>query len=214
MAPEGTAATAPAHTKVTRQDWLDAAMETLIADGVEQVKILPLSRALGVSRSSFYWYFESREDLLDALLKYWNETNTAAILHRAARKTETVAGSVLAVFECFTDDALFNPRLDFAVREWARRSNDIRDTVDAADEERIAALADMFRRHGFADPESVIRAKILYYMQIGYYALDLGETIEHRLRSVAEYVHGFTGQRATQAEMDAFEAFARSRQAG
>ena len=57
------------HVKVTREDWLNAARDVLVTEGVASVKILPLSTRLGVSRSSFYWYFENREDLLSALEK-------------------------------------------------------------------------------------------------------------------------------------------------
>ena len=59
------------NTKVTRDDWLKLAGTVLVEHGVSQVKILTLANSLGVSRSSFYWYFRSRDDLLDQLLEGW-----------------------------------------------------------------------------------------------------------------------------------------------
>ena len=59
------------NVKVTREDWLTVAMDVLLSDGVEQVKVLTLGDRLSVSRSSFYWYFKSRQHLLDALLDQW-----------------------------------------------------------------------------------------------------------------------------------------------
>ena len=35
------------------------AMEVLVSDGVERVKVLKLADRMGVSRSSFYWYFKN-----------------------------------------------------------------------------------------------------------------------------------------------------------
>lgn len=56
------------NIKVTRDDWLNSARDVLVHDGVGELKILSLSNRLGVSRSSFYWYFKDRDDLLAALL--------------------------------------------------------------------------------------------------------------------------------------------------
>ena len=57
------------HVKVTREDWLNAARDVLVTEGADRVKILPLSNRLGVSRSSFYWYFENQKGLLAAHLR-------------------------------------------------------------------------------------------------------------------------------------------------
>ncbi|MEL7090070.1 MAG: TetR family transcriptional regulator, partial [Planctomycetota bacterium] len=39
-------------------------MEALISGGVEAVRIMRLATALSVTRGSFYWHFEDRDDLL------------------------------------------------------------------------------------------------------------------------------------------------------
>ncbi|MEM7669398.1 MAG: TetR/AcrR family transcriptional regulator, partial [Pseudomonadota bacterium] len=49
------------NTKVSREDWLSHAMEILIDRGVDHVKVLTVGDRLGVSRSSFYWYFKNRQ---------------------------------------------------------------------------------------------------------------------------------------------------------
>ncbi|MEL6207661.1 MAG: TetR/AcrR family transcriptional regulator, partial [Pseudomonadota bacterium] len=68
------------HTKVTREDWLNVAMDLLMSDGVAEVKVLTIGTRLEVSRSSFYWYFKSRKDLLNQLLAEWERTNTGAMV--------------------------------------------------------------------------------------------------------------------------------------
>ena len=52
------------HTKATREDWLQTALGLLITKGEEAVRIQTIGAKLGVSRSSFYWYFNDRQDLL------------------------------------------------------------------------------------------------------------------------------------------------------
>ena len=53
----------------SREGWLEAAYDTLVREGVEAVKILPLAERLGLSRTSFYWFFKDRDALLAALAK-------------------------------------------------------------------------------------------------------------------------------------------------
>ena len=197
------------NTKVTRQDWLDAAMDLLVSEGVAEVKILSVGDRLGVSRSSFYWYFRSRKELLDELLTVWERTNTGSIVRYAAMPAGTITAAVCNVFRCWVDPALFDHRLDFAVREWARRSGEVRAVIDRSDAQRLEAIRGMFERHGYPPAEAEVRARILYYMQIGYYALELSEPMEERLARVPHYLLGFTGQPARPGEVEALAAHAR-----
>lgn len=200
----------PGNTKVTRQDWLNVAMDILISDGVAEVKVLTIGNRLGVSRSSFYWYFKSRKDLLTQLLGEWERTNTAIMIHHAEMPAKTINHAVNNFFQCVLDPKGFNPQLDFAVREWARRDGTVRRVIDHSDEARRQALVAMFERHGYTPPEADIRARVLYYQQIGYYALELAETFHERLDRIEGYLHAFTGQRPTSEEMTEFRAQAQT----
>ncbi|MER8430480.1 TetR/AcrR family transcriptional regulator [Mesorhizobium caraganae] len=202
---------ASGNIKATRADWINLALQTLISDGIESVRVLTLGQKLGVSRSSFYWYFQSRQDLLDQLLTHWHDTNTKAIVERAKRPAETIIVAVLNVFECWADERLFDPRLDFAVREWARRSDDVRAAIDQADNDRLGAIREMYRRHGYDDEDAFIRARVLYYMQIGYYVLDLKEPVEARVSHLAAYLRAFTGQEPSDADVAHFMHFIAAR---
>ncbi len=190
--------------RTNRDDWLNAALEILIDEGIEQVKVLRLAEKLGVARSSFYWFFESRGALLQALLESWTTKNTGAITRRANLVTETITEAVLHVFECWVDDRNFDARLDFAIREWARREPDIRTAIEQADTTRIKALSDMFVRHGYPEQQAFIRARILYFTQIGYYALVDYESLTDRAQFVDDYILGFTGKTPTAAERARF----------
>ena len=197
------------QTRATREDWLDAARSALITFGVEQVKIMPLAKRLEVSRSSFYWYFKDRQDLLDQLVRLWQDTNSRDIVGHAARPSESITQGVLHVFECWTDDALFDFRLDFAIREWSRRSPGLRKVVAQEDDARVEAIRELFARHGYGASDAFIRARVLYFMQIGYYALDLNEPREQRLRYTAEYLRSFTGQEPAAGEVERFQRMVR-----
>ncbi len=198
------------NMKVTRQDWLNVAMDVLISDGVEQVKVLSLADRLGVSRSSFYWYFKSRQDLLDVLLQRWEETNTAAMVRQASLPSATITQAVCQVQHCVVNRDLFDTALDFAVRDWARRSGKVRRMLDKSDALRLDALTGMFTRFGYADAEATTRARVLYFMQLGYDFAELGEAAEARLAMVPHYLFVFTGQHASDSEIEDFTAYARA----
>jgi AcrR family transcriptional regulator len=196
------------NVKATRDDWLHLALSALAVEGVGRVTVLNLSERLGVSRSSFYWYFKNREELLDALLDRWDCLNTRSIVSEAESPAATVNEAVCNVFRCWVNPAIFSPRLDFAVREWARRSAKVRKALDRSDRERTEALRAMFVRFGYEDEDAFARARVLYYMQIGYYALDIREPIEARLSLTPHYLRAFTGVSASEAELGGFRVYA------
>jgi AcrR family transcriptional regulator len=198
------------NVKATRDDWLDLALSVLALEGVDHVTVLNLSERLGVSRSSFYWYFKNRDELLGALLDGLDELNTRSIVAQAEAPTTIVNEAVCNVFRCWVNPTIFSPRLDFAVREWARRSAYIRKALDRADRVRTDALKALFVRFGYDDGDAFVRARALYYMQIGYYALDLREPIETRL-NLTPHLKAFTGVDPKPAEIDVFRAYAMDR---
>ncbi len=179
--------------RLTRQDWLDLALRTLVEDGIDRVKIQIMARRLDVARSSFYWHFESSEALHKAMLEDWLKKNTSPIIERAMRPAPDIIRAVVNVFECWIDETLFDPALDIAVRLWARRSAEVRRVVLEADQLRIDALRRMFLRHGYAEREALIRARVIYYTQIGHHTLEEFEDPEVRFSHGPAYLHIFTG---------------------
>jgi AcrR family transcriptional regulator len=149
------------NVKVTRDEWLKTAMDVLVSQGVEQVKVQPIGERLGVSRSSFYWYFKSRQHLLDTLLDSWERSNTGAIITQCEVPAQTITEAVCNLFRCFVDSSIFDHRLDFAIREWSRRSGAVRRILDASDQKRLEAIAQIFVRHGYDDQDAKTRARIL-----------------------------------------------------
>ena len=202
---------APGGARASRDDWIDLALRLLARHGVAAVSVLDLSERLGVSRSSFYWHFRSRNSLLDALLQRWETLNTGSIIRQAEAPAETITEAVCNLFRCWVDAALFSPRLDMAVREWARGSEMARQRLDQSDRDRTAAIEAMFIRYGYVPAEALVRARVLYTMQIGYYALDLREPMEARLMLAPRYLETFTGVKPREAELAAFRAYALGR---
>lgn len=180
------------QTTTLEADWIAAARAMLIEGGVAAVQINSLAQRLGVTRGGFYWRFRNRQDLLDHLLADWRNSNTRAFL-LALERAGTPQERYRRIVRMFIDERDFNPALDAAVRQWGGVDADVAKQVRAADDERIAALHRLFLDAGQADEEAMIRARIVYFHQIGYYALGIRETRERRRTLVPLYDKILTG---------------------
>jgi len=196
----------PERKQLQRIDWLLSALEIFVAEGIDAVRITRLAQDLGVTRGSFYWHFENREDLIDALVSYWKDKNTRAITESVANASNLAEG-IFRFFETCIDAALFDPRLDLALREWARRSSEVHNMVDTEDEARITSLREFFTRFEYAMPDALIRARVLYYSQIGFYALEVKEPLATRLSYTAAYFECFTGQQLNHLDAENFRNY-------
>jgi AcrR family transcriptional regulator len=191
------------RNQLQRFDWLRMALEVFVEEGIDSIRITRLADELGVTRGSFYWHFQNREDLIDSLVSFWKDKNTAAITESVTRAS-SLADGILRFFETCIDSSQFDPRLDLALREWARRSMRIRTLLDGEDETRIEALRQFYRRFEYPMPQALIRARVLYYSQIGFYALGTQESLETRLGYTEAYFEAFTGQQLTAQEAGDF----------
>ncbi len=185
--------TVAAEPSLTRADWINAALELLYSEGIDAVRITRLADTLDMTRGSFYWHFKDRDDLCAALIAHWERTNTAAVLS-AVTDTTSLDEGVLDLFDTWLGGLAFQPRLDSAMRDWARRSGDVHAAVEKADAARIDAIAAMFARHGVDNTEAFIRARIIYFTQVGYYAMGLDETLVQRFEYLEAYYLGFVGR--------------------
>jgi AcrR family transcriptional regulator len=195
--------------QLQRFDWLLKALDIFITEGIDAVRITRLADELNVTRGSFYWHFSNREDLIDALVAYWKDRNTNAIVD-AVTTAESLSDGIFRFFETCLNTQLFDPRLDLAVREWARRSDDIRQQLDAADNARVTALTEFFQRFEYPMPEAFIRARVIYFAQIGFYALDVHEDLQTRLSYTEAYYLSFTGKTLDQETAEQFRKHIRA----
>jgi AcrR family transcriptional regulator len=184
--------------------WLDAAYDLLVEGGVEAVKVMPLAGRLGLSRTSFYWHFPDREALLAGLVGRWRAKNTGNLVARCEAPAATITEAMLNLCDCWVDPALFDSRLEFAMRTWSLTDPMVEAAMAEADALRIAGLTALFARFGYGPTEADTRARTLYLTQVGYIALRSQESFDVRMGRIPAYVLTFCGQAPTEAEVAAF----------
>lgn len=61
----------PPSSRLSRQDWIDAALKQIAEHGLAGVNVASLAAQLRVTTGSFYWHFSSRDELVEAALDRW-----------------------------------------------------------------------------------------------------------------------------------------------
>jgi AcrR family transcriptional regulator len=163
-------------------DWLEAARNALIAGGIGAVKVEPLAASLGVTVGSFYWHFQNRDTLYSRLLDDWKTANSDAMVRAAALEGATAEDRFQAFINIWVAEDGYSSAYDAAVRDWARTSDEVRTAVHLIDAFRVSLLRGIFEGLGYDPDRAEIRARITYFHQVGFYALDLRDDEETRLR--------------------------------
>ena len=78
------------------------------------------------------------------------------------------------------EDKDIDPAFDLAMRDWARTSKKVAKIVQDVDQERIASLTTMFRNLGYEPDVALVRARIAFTQQVGYYVLGIKDSKERR----------------------------------
>jgi AcrR family transcriptional regulator len=186
--------------------WLDCAYESLLEGGVEAVRILPLAKKLNLARTSFYWFFRDRDELLNALVARWEEKNTGNWVRRNEAYADSICEAMLNIFDCWFDNSLFDTRFEAAIRNWAQQSPEITRLIQKDDALRIDVLTATFVRFGYDADVADVRARTTYLTQVGYAAMRAEESFETRMERIPAFVEVFTGVRPQEHEMQRFYA--------
>jgi len=177
-----------------REIWLDTARKALIEEGTAGIEINKLAKRLGSSRGGFYWFFRNRAQLLDELVGYWARTSTVLFERVLDSHHGDGENQYLAMTNLWVDEKEYDPKWDSAIRDWARTSTTVREVVEVVDQKRIGVLEQIFENMGYEGREANIRARVMYYHQVGYYAMGVRESQRARRALIPYYKKVLTGR--------------------
>ena len=152
-------------SRLTRNDWLHAALETMRASGVDGVKVSPLATQIGVTTGSFYWHFKNRRELLEELLDYWERTMTDAAIEEARRFEGPPKERILFLMTRVMVDDLAG--YDLPIWHWAQSDIGARRVFQRALDKRFAFAAWMFLEAGFSQQQAEIRGRMMVVYLMG-----------------------------------------------
>ncbi|MEM7464385.1 MAG: TetR/AcrR family transcriptional regulator [Pseudomonadota bacterium] len=148
---------------LSRDDWMDHAIQILATKGIGAVTVDSLAKQLGITRGSFYHHFEDRQDLLKSILDYWIEAWTMDIRESIANLGLDASSSLIALINSIRSQRAAD--YDAAIRSWAMNDEFAADYVRRADEIRLEFISSLFEQLGFEGEELEARARMLLYYE-------------------------------------------------
>lgn len=152
--------------RLSRTDWVNAALGAIAEGGLAAVAVEPLAQRLGASKGSFYWHFENRDALLTALLAHWEEQYTAAV---TAENTQAGADPVhrlrlliRRVTSLAETDSVYVALIATAGHPA------VAPVLARITEHRIDYTAALFRDIGFSAREARYRSLLAYTAHLGH----------------------------------------------
>jgi AcrR family transcriptional regulator len=181
-------------THAARAAWVDAARDILIQGGVAALNLRGLAGTLGVTTGAFYSAFSGLEDLHEALREKWRDQNTTPLIAAMAEAGEDGFRQYLAGLRVTVLEADIDPRFDNVVREWAHSSPRTAEVLAEVEALRIDLLHRMFLALGFDAKRAQIRARITYFHQVGYGAMEIHDDPDERLLNLRYYAEALVGR--------------------
>jgi len=135
-------------------------------------------------------------------LNQWAGTNTPTIVNGAQRPATTINIALAHLYRDWLDDTNFDKALDVAIRDWGRRSPKVKKAVNDNDVYRIRAITQMFCRFDFTPADAEIRARIVYFTQIGYLSAERYRGPESKVNRARRFLYCLTGVPPTEEESE------------
>lgn len=152
---------------VTREQWLYAGLTRFAEGGESQVRIERIARELGVTKGSYYGYFKSRTEFLEAMLEYSLQIGTEDFIARSHAAGDARAQLRLLLVNVLKDRN--GKDFEFHLRDFGQRNPLAKRIAKQADERRMQYVRELLEQTGESPEDAAARAEIFYNYYLGWY---------------------------------------------
>ncbi|MEM1377082.1 MAG: TetR/AcrR family transcriptional regulator [Pseudomonadota bacterium] len=149
-------------TKLTRDMWIELGVEVLRTEGFSALKADKLAKRGGVTRGSFYGYFENLDAYLNQVFEWWLGQSKAV-----AGELGSLADPQAQLLHLIKTAASSDIALERAMRAWAHGDAKINRRVSEIDSFRINVLRGVIAKITHDNESARSKAKTLYASAIG-----------------------------------------------
>jgi AcrR family transcriptional regulator len=162
---------ATGHRRLTRDDWISAALGAIADGGLAAVGVEPLAAGLGATKGSFYWHFENRDALIEAAIGRWEEETTTDVVAEITAARDAPASQfrrlVASVVERAEQDRVGPALLASATHP------SVAPALERITAARLSLIATVLERLGFPPSQARRRALLAYSAYLGHGQLAL-----------------------------------------
>ena len=146
----------------TAEDWEEAALDAIAADGVGSVAVPELARTLGVTKGSFYWHFTSLQSLIDKALQRWEKADEMVLAQ--VGEIADARQRLVALFQ----EAMHQQRAHALYITLATSASPhVSAALRRVSERRMKFLIAAYRDLGMSSKQALDRARLTYAAYIG-----------------------------------------------
>jgi AcrR family transcriptional regulator len=157
-----------AKARVPREEWVAEGLRLLAKGGPDAVRIEPLARSLGITKGSFYWSFQDRGALLEAILDRWERASVDEVIDRIEAQGGEPATKLRHLFALARgQEGLDLGRADLAIRDWARRDEAVAARLRRVDDRRMDYMRSLFAATGAGELETEARCLLVFSLFVG-----------------------------------------------
>ena len=149
--------------RLTAQDWIDFALQTLARTGFDALKADVLARKLGISRGSFYWHFTDIGTFHARVIEHWKQAATEAIIVDIERHKSPEQRFDALLRLAFGHGA----SLEIRMRTWAENNAEAQRAVSDIDRRRREYIERLLAEAGVAPTQAATRAQLVYWTYLG-----------------------------------------------
>ena len=145
---------------IDKEGWVEKGFQKFAKQGINGIVVEKISKELGCSKSSFYWHFKSRSDLIDGLIDYWSGQFHLEVQEELGTVPADHPMEFLQALTDYWRSGSF-ASTDAAMRRWAATDPRVAKAIASADLIIMDRMVDMFQGFGKSAEEARDLAFIL-----------------------------------------------------
>jgi len=169
--------------RVSRAEWLTAALVVLAREGVAGVRVERLARDFGIAKSGFYWHFKNRDALLAALLDHWRRECTDVISGNSEVPSLPPRERLRTTAEMILDHDF--TRYEAAMMNWADNDPIVARELRRVYRMRLDFVGAAFAELGFTGDELTMRTRLFVCYHSNESSMFRGES-KRKLRGLID----------------------------